>query len=433
MIKIDLSGVTPFLEPDELLQDESVRRAAKALLTGSGAGSTHIGWVDLPEVYDRDEFRRIKSAADRIRGESDVLLVIGVGGSYLGARAAIELLRSPNYNLMVKPTPNIYFVGNNLSGEHLAEIKSLLRNKNFSINVISKSGETLEPAIGFRVFRDILESRYGDVGARGRIYATTDRRRGALKQMADKEGYETFVIPGDIGGRFSLLSAVGLLPMAVAGIDIDRVMAGAFDAMKTYTAEHSMSNAAWQYAAARQALYRKGKTTEILAFYEPAFRFMAEWWKQLYGESEGKGGGGIFPASVELTADLHSLGQYVQDGERNLFETVISFDRFRRDMEVPGALEDLENLNYLAGRSLRYVNKMAMRATTEAHIAGGVPVMEIALPDMSETAFGYLSYFFQYACGLSAYIQGVNPFDQPGVEAYKKNMFRLLEKPEPTF
>ena len=434
MLKFDASGVTPFLTKDELKQDEQlVRSAAQTLLTGSGPGSTHTGWVDLPEVYDRDEFRRIKAVANQIQGESDVLLVIGIGGSYLGARAAIELLRSPNYNLMQKPTPNIYFIGNNISGEHLAEIQSLLRNKNFSINVISKSGTTLEPALAFRVFKVLLETRYGNVGAKGRIYVTTDRRRGALKQMADNEGYTSFVIPGDIGGRYSILSAVGLLPMAVAGIDIDRVMAGAFDAMKTYTVEHNMENPAWQYAAIRQALYRRGKNIEILACYEPAFRFMGEWWKQLYGESEGKDGQGIFPASVELTADLHSLGQYIQDGARNLMETVVFFNTFRRDMEVPARPDNLDGLGYLEGRSLNAVNAIAKQATVEAHIAGGVPVMELSLPDMGETAFGWLLYFFQYACGLSAYIQGVNPFDQPGVEAYKKNMFRLLGKPETIF
>ena len=433
MLKFDVSGALPFLEKDILKQDKPVRAAAQALLTGSGAGSTHTGWVDLPEVYDREEFRRIKSAAERIKGESDVLLVIGVGGSYLGARAAIELLRSPNYNLMQKPTPNVYFIGNNLSAEHFAEIQSLLRNKNFSINVISKSGTTLEPAIGFRVFKQLLEKRYGDVGARGRIYATTDRRRGALKQLADKEGYISFVIPEDIGGRYSILSAVGLLPMAVSGIDIDQVMAGAFTAMKTYTVEHNMQNPAWQYATIRQALYRGGKTIEILSCYEPAFRFMAEWWKQLFGESEGKGGRGIFPASVELTADLHSLGQYIQDGERSLMQTIVSFGNFRRDIEIPFQTDDADGINYLAGRSLNAINAIAKQATKEAHIAGGVPTMEITVPDMDETAFGWLLYFFQYACGLSAYIQEVNPFDQPGVEAYKKNMFRLLGKPEPSF
>ena len=433
MLKFDFSGAAPFLEKGEEKRDTQVKKAAQTLLTGTGPGASYIGWLDLPEVYDKDEFRRMKSAAERIKGESDVLLVIGIGGSYLGARAAIELLRSPNYNLMQKPTPNIYFIGNNLSAEHLAETQSLLRNKNFSINVVSKSGTTLESAVSFRIFKSILEKRYGDVGAKGRIYVTTDRRRGVLKQMADKEGYATFVIPEDIGGRYSILSAAGLLPMAVSGIEIDQVMAGAFDAMNTYTKNQSMTNPAWQYATLRQLLYRKGKTIEILSCYEPAFRFMAEWWKQLFGESEGKGGRGIFPASVELTADLHSLGQYIQDGERNIMQTVVSFDTFRRDMEVPFRSDDFDGLNYLAGRSLQSVNEIAKRATMEAHIDGGVPTMEISLPEINETAFGWLLYFFQYTCALSAYIQGVNPFDQPGVEAYKKNMFRLLGRREPTF
>lgn len=433
MLTFDRSGVAPFLKKSELEKTGEVRRAAQALLTGNGAGSAYTGWVDLPEVYDRDEFRRIKSVAEGIKGNSDVLLVIGAGGSYLGARAAIELLRSPNYNLMQKPTPNIYFIGNNLSGEHLMEIQSLLRNKNFSINIVSKSGTTLESAVSFRIFKLILENRYGDVGARNRIYVTTDGRRGVLKQIADKEGYVTFAIPADVGGRFSVLSATGLLPMAVAGIDIDKVMAGAFNAMKTYTTEHNMGNPAWQYAVTRQALYRSGKTIEILSCYEPAFRFMAEWWKQLFGESEGKDGHGIFPASVELTADLHSLGQYIQEGPRNLMQTVVSFETFRRDITLPERIDDFDGLNYLAGKTLQEVNAIAKRATIEAHIAGGVPTMEISMPDMDETAFGWLLYFFQYACALSAYIQGVNPFDQPGVEAYKKNMFALLGKPELDF
>ena len=430
MIKVDLTGAKSFLEADELKQDEQVKAAAEALYSGNGVGSKFTGWIDLPETYDRREFKQIKSVAEEIKSESDVLLVVGIGGSYLGARAAIELLRSPNYNLMVKPTPDIYFVGNNLSAEHLSEIMHLLRDKNFSLNVISKSGETTEPAIAFRIFKSMLERRYGDIGARNRIYVTTDPKRSALKQMAEREGFRAvFGIPESVGGRYSVLTAAGLLPMAVAGIDIDRVMAGAYDAMKTYGEEKSMKNPVWKYAVARQALYRKGKTIEVLACYEPAFRFMAEWWKQLYGESEGKGGGGIFPASVELTADLHSMGQYLQDGARTLMETVVSFEHFRRDVEVPYMAEDLDGLNYLAGKGLEHINAVAKKATTEAHIAGGVPVMELSLPDMSETAFGWLVYFFQLACGISGYIQGVNPFDQPGVEAYKKNMFRLLGKP----
>jgi len=429
VIKLDLAGIAPFLGKDDWQKEGRARYAAKTLLESQGMDCEYTTWVNLPETYNKDEFRRIKAAADKIRSESDVLLVIGVGGSYLGARAAVELLRSPNYNLITKHTPNIYYVGNNLSAEHINEIGYLLQNKNFSINVISKSGETLESAIAFRIFKGLLESRYGDIGARGRIYATTDRAKGALKQMADLEGFQTFVIPDKIGGRYSMLTPVGLLPMAVSGIDIDRVMAGAFDAMKTYTEDQSFKNPTWQYASVRQALYRKGKTIEVLACYEPAFRFFAEWWKQLYGESEGKGGGGIFPVSVDFSADLHAAGQYLQDGARTLMETVVSFDGFRRDIAVPKSNEDLDGLNYLAGRSLQSINEIAKKATMDAHIAGGVPNMELILPEMSETAFGWLVYFFQYACGLSGYIQGVNPFDQPGVDTYKRNMFRLLKRP----
>lgn len=425
MIRVSTSNAAAFL--DKPLSEETVSRTAADLQARRGAGSEFTGWLDLPEEYDRDEFRKIKTAANKIRGESDVLIVIGVGGSYLGARAAIELLQSPNYNLLTKPTPNIYFVGNNLSGEHLREIQSLLRDKNFSINVVSKSGGTLEPAIAFRFFKTMLEQRYGDVGARNRIYATTDKRRGALRQMAKKEGFATFSIPSDIGGRFSILTAAGLLPMACAGIDIDKVMAGAYDAMHTYAEQNNMTNPAWQYAACREALYDQGKTVEILASYEPAFTFMAEWWKQLYGESCGKEGGGIFPASVTLTADLHSLGQYMQEGGRFLMETVISFDKFRRDIIVPAAEEDWDGLDYLMGRELATINDAARLGTNKAHNEGGVPLMEISMPAIDETAFGWLIYFFQYACALSGYIRGINPFDQPGVEAYKKNVFQLLQ------
>ena len=429
MIKLDLTGISNFIKPDEWQQKDAVAAAHDKLIETLGPEHEFTTWLNLPETYDRAEFHRIKAAAERIRSDSDVLLVVGVGGSYLGARAAIELLRSPNYNLNQKSTPNVYFVGNNLSGEHINEIGLLLRNKNFSVNVISKSGQTLEPAIAFRIFKDLLESRYGDVGAKSRIYATCDRKSGALKQWADREGFQTFVIPDRVGGRFSVFTPVGLLPMAVSGVDIDKVLAGAFDAMNNMTTDQSFANPAWQYAAARQGLYRKGKLIEVLACYEPAFQYMAEWWKQLYGESEGKDGGGIFPASVTLTADLHSMGQYLQDGTRNLMETVVSFDTFRRDITVPETVDDVDGLNYLVGKGLEGINKVAKQATNEAHIAGGVPVMEICLPDMSDTAFGHLAYFFQFACGLSGLLQGVNPFDQPGVEAYKNNMFRLLGRP----
>jgi len=430
MIRLDQTGVRPFLKENEWQDEKLVSAAAETLISQYLPDTGFSTWLNLPDTYDRAEFDRIKRAAAKIRSESDVLLVVGIGGSYLGARAAVELLLSPNYNLMTKSTPNIYFVGNNLSGEHVSEIKKLLRGKNFSVNVISKSGGTLEPAVSFRIFKEMLESQYGDIGARNRIYVTTDRKNGTLRQWTDKEGFETFVIPERIGGRYSIFTPVGLLPMAVCGINIDRVMTGAFEAMQTYTKDMSFENVAWQYAAIRQALYRKGKVIEVLACYEPAFRFMGEWWKQLYGESEGKEGGGIFPASVELTADLHSMGQYMQDGMRNLMETVVSFGTFRQDVSVPGMKEDLDGLNYLSGKSLESINEVAKRATNAAHVDGGVPVMELCLPDMSEEAFGWLTYFFQFACALSGFIQGVNPFDQPGVEAYKINMFEMLGRPK---
>ena len=430
MIKLELSGAAPFLDQAKWQETEPLTKIHKKLVEDLGVDCPYSTWLNLPETYDRAEFQRIQDAAERIKSDSDVLLVIGVGGSYLGARAGIELLRSPNYNLMAKHTPNVYFVGNNLSAEHINEIGYLLRDKNFSINVVSKSGGTLEPAIAFRVFKDFLESRYGDIGARGRIYVTTDRAKGKLRQWADKEGFQTFTIPDKIGGRYSVLTAAGLLPMAVAGIDVGKVMAGAFEAMKTYTDDLSFDNTAWQYAAARQALYRNGHNIEVLACFEPAFRYMAEWWKQLFGESEGKGGGGIFPASVDFSADLHSMGQYMQEGARNLMETVVSFDSFRRDIKIPSVSEDFDGLNYLSGKGVESINQAAKRATVAAHIEGGLPVVELSLPQMDETAFGWLCYFFQLSCALSGSLQGVNPFDQPGVEAYKINMFKLLGRPE---
>ena len=429
MISLNLKGAQDFLPKGALTDDKAVRQAALDLQQNTGKGNDFTGWVKLPDNYDQNEFRRIKQAAETIRSECDALVVVGIGGSYLGARAAIELLKSPNYNLLQKTTPDIYFVGNNLSAAHLGEISALLRDKNFAVNVISKSGTTTEPAVAFRVFQSLLEHRYGDIGAKKRTFVTTDLQKGALRQMTDREGLENFHIPANVGGRYSLLTAAGLLPMAVAGIDIERVMAGAYNAMLTYADDTTMNNPTWQYAVTRQALYRAGKTVEVLACYEPGFRFMSEWWKQLYGESEGKEQGGIFPASVELTADLHSMGQYLQEGIRFLQETVITFDKFATDMPVPSAKSDWDGLDYLAGRGIESINETAMRATMEAHISGGVPNIEIKLPSMDETAFGWLTYFFQYACGLSGYIQGVNPFDQPGVEAYKKNMFRMLGKP----
>lgn len=429
MIKVDLSGAMPFLKDGELDKGGKVKQAFKTLLEGKGAGSEYTGWIKLPQYYDRDEVERIKAAADKIRLQSEALVVIGIGGSYLGARAALDLLKTPNYNQMQKSTPDIYFVGNNLSAAYIDQVIRQVKHRNFSINIISKSGTTTEPAIAFRIFRELLEDRYGVKGARDRIYATTDKSTGALRSMAESQGYETFVVPDDIGGRYSVLTAVGLLPMAAAGIDIQAVMDAAGTSMDEYTTTKSMQNPVWQYAAARQALLAQGKNVEILAFYEPSFRYMAEWWKQLYGESEGKDGKGIFPASVELTADLHSMGQYIQDGQRMLMETVVSFDSFGPSIAVPSADNDLDGLGYLQGKELQFINAKAREATAKAHIDGGVPNIGISLPKMDEEAFGYLVYFFELACGLSGYMTGVNPFNQPGVEAYKKNMFKLLGKP----
>ena len=430
MIKLDQSGLKPFLEKGEWQKLGQVSAIAETLVSQYGPDCELRTWMNLPETYDRSEFEQIKRIAAQIQSESDVLLVIGIGGSYLGARAAIDLLRSPHYNLMAKSTPNIYFVGNNFSAAHVNEIKALLRNKNFSINVISKSGSTLEPALSFRIFKELLENQYGDLGAKKRIYVTTDRKKGSLREWAEKEGFVSFSIPERIGGRFSVLSPAGLLPMAVSGINIDRVMTGAFEAMKTYTEDMSFDNVTWQYASIRQALYRRGKTIEVLACYEPAFRYMGEWWKQLYGESEGKESGGIFPACVDLSADLHSMGQYLQEGARHLMKTVVSFGSFRQDAFIPEMREDLDGINFLAGKGLESINETAKRATNAAHVSGGVPLMELCVSELSDESFGWLVYFFQFACALSGFIQGVNPFDQPGVEVYKQNMFRMLGKPE---
>lgn len=430
MITLDYTGVQPFIKEKDWQEEKKLEAVFTDLSNKLGKTSEFTTWYNLPERYNKEEFRRIKSAANKIQGEADVLLVIGAGGSYLSAKAAIELLRSPNYNLISKGTPNIYFVGNNLSAEHLNEIGYLLKGKNFSVNVISKSGETLETAIAFRIFRDYLINRYGDKGAASRIYVTTDRQNGLLREICNKEGYENFVIPSKIGGRFSALTAVGLLPMATAGIDIDQMMAGALDAMESMTKTFSLSNPAIQYAAIRQALYQKGKAVELLSCYEPSFFSMTEWWKQLFGESEGKEGGGIFPSSASFTSDLHSLGQYLQEGTRHLMQTIVSFETFRRDIEIPQEKDDIDKLNYLAGKHLSEVNEKAKQASKAAHVEGGVPTLELTLKNMTDNSFGYLLYFFMLSCAFSASIQGVNPFDQPGVELYKKNMFALLGKPE---
>jgi glucose-6-phosphate isomerase len=429
MLRVDLSAVDPFLPAAELAAMEPRLAAAhETLAAATGPGGAFTGWLRLPRQYDREEFSRIQAAARRIRENSQALVVIGIGGSYLGARALLELLRSPNYNLKQKDTPDIFFAGNTLSTDGVLELIELLGDRDFSINIISKSGTTTEPAVAFRIFKELLEGKYGKEGARSRIYATTDKARGALKGLADAEGYETFVVPDDIGGRYSVLTAVGLLPLAAAGIDIRALMDGAAEAME-WGAARSMDNPAWRYAAARNALYEAGKKVELLACYEPGFRFMAEWWKQLYGESEGKDGKGLFPASVEFTADLHSMGQYIQQGERILLETVVRFDRPRGSLTIGADPDNADGLNFLAGKPLSFVAEQALRGTRLAHVDGGVPNLLIQLPEISERWVGQLVYFFELACGLSGYVLGVNPFDQPGVEAYKKNMFALLGKP----
>ena len=426
MVTVNFEGAAQFYPhtPDRA----AAQAAYDTLVSRSGAGNDFTGWIDLPVNYDKEEFARIQKAAQKIQSDSKALVVIGIGGSYLGARAVVELLKSPNYNALPKQTPDIYFAGNGISSDAVTEIFAMIGDRDFSVNVISKSGTTTEPAIAFRLFKQALEKKYGADGARGRIYATTDRKKGALKTLADREGYETFVVPDDVGGRYSVLTAVGLLPIACCGIDIETLMQGA-QKEREQTLAAGIDSAAAQYAMSRQTLYAAGKTTEILAAYEPSVRFMSEWWKQLYGESEGKDGKGIFPASVDLTPDLHSMGQYIQDGRRMLQETVVFFDKARTSITVPSDEENLDGLNYLAGREMSYINEQAMQATKAAHISGGVPVTEIRLPEINEQTLGALIYFFEFACGVSGYMEGVNPFNQPGVEAYKKNMFRLLGKP----
>ncbi len=427
MVRIDRSGTETFVQP-HTLDKAACKMAIDTLCSGTGAGNDFIGWVDLPVNYDKAEFARIQQAAKKIQSSSKALVVIGIGGSYLGARAVIELLKSPNYNALAKDTPDIYFVGNGISSDALTDVIAMIGERDFSVNVISKSGTTTEPAIAFRIFKEMLEKKYGKEGARERIFATTDKARGALKALATQEGYETFVVPDNVGGRYSVLTAVGLLPIACCGVDIEKLMQGAADERETLLKE-GVESAAAQYAMQRQYLYKTGMHIEILAAYEPSFRFMAEWWKQLYGESEGKDKLGIFPASVDLTPDLHSMGQYMQDGLRMLQETVVAFDESRTCVKVPEDAADLDGLNYLAGREMSYINEKAMEATRAAHVEGGVPVTILRLPKITEEAAGALIYFFEFACGVSGYMSGVNPFNQPGVEAYKKNMFHLLGKP----
>ena len=430
MIQVNLSNMRSFVpEGYEADLAAQLRTAHDHLQNHDGAGSDFTGWVRLPADYDKEEFSRIKAAAKKIQSDSEALVVIGIGGSYLGARGVIECLCSANYNLKKKSTPNIYFAGNGLSSDQLSEIVELLDGKDFSINVISKSGTTTEPAVAFRFFRRLLEEKYGPEEAARRIYATTDRARGALKTQADAAGYETFVVPDDVGGRYSVLTAVGLLPIAVAGVDIDALMVGAQSMMETCSKPELAANPAWQYAAARYALYRTGKKIEILAAYEPNFRFMCEWWKQLYGESEGKENKGLFPASVEFTADLHSMGQYIQQGERHLFETVVRLGTSATKNVVPMEENNGDGLNFLAGKDMDFIRQQAMDGTLLAHVEGGVPNIIVQCEKCDAAQLGQLIYFFEYACGMSGYLLEVNPFDQPGVEAYKKNMFALLGKP----
>ena len=401
-------------------------------MSRSGAGNDFLGWIDLPVNYDKEEFTRIKKAAEKIQSDSEVLLVIGIGGSYLGARAAIEFLRHSFYNIVdksVRKTPEIYFCGNSISSTYLKDLMDVIGDRDFSINIISKSGTTTEPAIAFRIFKEMCEKKYGKEGAAKRIYATTDKARGALKKLATEEGYETFVVPDDVGGRFSVLTAVGLLPIAVSGADIDKLMEGAASGREMALNDAFEKNGALQYAGIRNILLRKGKSVEVLANYEPSVHFVSEWWKQLFGESEGKDQRGIFPASVDLTTDLHSMGQFIQDGARILFETVINVETSREILTIGEEPVDLDGLNYLAGQTVDFVNKSAMNGTILAHTDGQVPNLVVRIPEVNEFYLGQLFYFFEFACGVSGYMLGVNPFNQPGVESYKKNMFALLGKP----
>lgn len=406
-----------------------VKKAAQVLESKTGEGNDFLGWLTLPTDYDKEEFARIKKAAAKIKSDSEVLIVIGIGGSYLGARAAIEFIKSPNYNAMKKDTPDIYFSGNSISSTALKELVDICDGRDFSINVISKSGTTTEPAVAFRVFREILEKKYGKEGAAGRIYVTTDKEKGTLKSLSDREGYETFVVPDDVGGRYSVLTAVGLLPIAVSGADIDALMSGAKAAQDALTSDDLNENDCYKYAAIRNILYRKGKSAEMLVSYEPSFTMMNEWFKQLFGESEGKDGKGLFPVSAVFSTDLHSLGQYIQEGERLLFETVVSFEKPKYEITLGTDPENVDGLNFLAGKTMDYVNKKAFQGTILAHNDGGVPNLVLSVPEMNEYELGYLIYFFEKACAVSGYVLGVNPFNQPGVESYKKNMFALLGKP----
>lgn len=432
-VAFDYSKAACFVSDGEIASMKKIVADAKELLVSrEGAGNDFLGWIDLPEDYDKDEFVRIKKAAEKIKNDSEVLLVIGIGGSYLGARAAIEFLRHSFYNTVskeIRKAPEIYFVGNSISSTYIQHLIDVVGDRDFSVNVISKSGTTTEPAIAFRIFKAMLEKKYGKEEAAKRIYATTDKARGALKSLADAEGYETFVVPDDVGGRFSVLTAVGLLPIAASGADIDKLMEGAASARKRALEADFEENDALQYAALRNILLRKGKGIEVLANYEPSLHYVSEWWKQLYGESEGKDQKGIFPASVDLTTDLHSMGQFIQDGSRTLFETVLNVEESRCQLTIGEEPVDLDGLNYLAGKTVDFVNKSAMNGTILAHTDGNVPNLVVNIPRQDEFSLGELFYFFEFACGVSGYVLGVNPFNQPGVESYKRNMFALLGKP----
>ena len=433
-VTFDYSKTAGVISAEEMANFKTTVMSAKeTLLSKTGAGSDFLGWIDLPVDYDKDEFARIKKAAAKIQSDSDVLLVVGIGGSYLGARAAIDFLKHSFYNTVskeVRKAPEIYFVGNSISSKYIRDLIDVIGDRDFSINVISKSGTTTEPAIAFRIFKEMLEKKYGEAEAAKRIYATTDKARGALKKLADEKGYESFVIPDNVGGRFSVLTPVGLLPIAVAGFDIDKLVAGAADMEKVCGSDVAFAeNPAAIYAATRNELYKDGKKIEILVNFNPKLHYMNEWWKQLYGESEGKDGKGIYPSAVDFSTDLHSMGQWIQEGERTIFETVISVDKVNHKLEVPSDEANLDGLNFLAGKRVDEVNKMAELGTQLAHVDGGVPNMRIVIPELSEFSIGQLLYFFEKACGISGYLLGVNPFNQPGVEAYKKNMFALLNKP----
>ena len=432
-ITFDYSKAAGFISDEEVTyMSKLVEDAKKQLLDRNGAGNDFLGWLDLPVDYDKEEFTRIKKAAEKIQGDSEVLIVIGIGGSYLGARAAIEFLRHGFYNNVskeIRKTPEIYYCGNSISGTYLQGLIDVVGDRDFSVNIISKSGTTTEPAIAFRIFKEMLEKKYGKAEAAKRIYATTDKAKGALKNLATEEGYETFVVPDDVGGRFSVLTAVGLLPIAVSGADIDKLMEGAAEGRKLALEQKFEENDALKYAALRNILLRKGKSVEILANYEPSIHYVSEWWKQLYGESEGKDQKGLFPASVDLTTDLHSMGQFIQDGSRIMFETVMNVEKSRCEVTIQKEEVDLDGLNYLAGKTMDFVNKSAMNGTILAHTDGNVPNFMVKIPEQNEFYLGELFYFFEFACGVSGYLLGINPFNQPGVESYKKNMFALLGKP----